>query len=295
MILVKNMKEVLDFYKETGMYTNYEGFKDYFISLPDDFNVLMELIRDNIIHRVTLRNSYEDKNEISLKYPWYKYRCDDDILLTAPAMMAELFRQDKRGLIMGRKIEDKIVVTCRYVSVLTASILKAKGYAVRIRSGFAPWIRKNEACDHWICEYYNMEEKHWISYDVDEQLHDHKSKKLIFAAQAWLDVRAGKRDLNYFVHGSNIRGLAMLARSVFYDFHALMNDGISYLFFPVYIDKDKEFFDLSPDQLKEIDDLATLCLEPDKNFDEIRYLFKNDKRLRVINTPLINDKEHLEI
>ena len=119
---------------------------------------------------------------------------------------------------MGLKIEDKIVVTCRYVSVLTASILKAKGYAVRIRSGCAPWIRKNEDCDHWICEYYNMEEKRWISYDVDEQLHDHKSKKLIFAAQAWLDVRAGKRDLNYFVHGSNIRGLAMLARSVFYDF-----------------------------------------------------------------------------
>lgn len=289
-------EDIAIFYKQTSMYTNYEGFYNYFKSLPDDLDELSKLIRNNIMHRVTLLKAFKTGNEsITKKYPWYRNRCDDDILLTAPAMMSELFRQDKRGLTNSRRVEDMIVVTCRYVSVLTASILKAKGMIVRVRSGFAPWIRENEACDHWICQYYNKAEKRWVDYDVDEQIHDDKTKKIITAAQSWLSVRAGKVDVNYFVHGTKTRGLPMLARSLFFDFHALMNDEISYLFFPTYIDTDKEFFKLSTDELKELDDLATLMLEPDKNFDQLRYIFRQDKKLRVINTPLLGDKDHLEL
>ncbi|MBQ9834240.1 MAG: hypothetical protein IJO33_03510 [Bacilli bacterium] len=288
-------QDILDFYKKTSMYTNYEGFYEYFKSLPDDLEELRKIIRNNIIHRVCLLRAFKENNEaITKHYPWYKNRCDDDILLTAPAMMAELFRQDERGLTNSRKVEDMIIVTCRYVSVLTASILKAKGYSVRVRSGFAPWIRDNEACDHWICQYYNEEEARWVDYDVDEEIHDDPTKKLIMAAESWLDVRSGKKDCSYFVHGSRLRGLPMLARSLFFDFHALMNDEISYLFFPTYIDTDEEFFKLSPDDLKELDDLATLLLDPDKNFDELKYLFRNDKKLRALNFPLINDSDHLE-
>lgn len=36
-------------------------------------------------------------------------------------------------------------------------------------------------------------------------------------------------------------------------------------------------------------------LEPDKNFDQLRYIFRQDKKLRVINTPLLGDKDHLEL
>ena len=87
----------------------------------------------------------------------------------------------------------------------------------------------------------------------------------------------------------------MLARAVFFDFHSLMNDEISYLFMPTYIDEEEEFFSLTTGDLKEIDDLAQLLLEPDKNFDEIRYLFRSDPKLRVINTPLVGDRNHLEL
>ena len=291
------MKEdIADFYKQTSMYTNYEGFYNYFKSLPDDLDELSKLIRNNIMHRVTLIKAFKTGNEsITKKYPWYRNRCDDDILLTAPKKISELIRQNTISLTNSRRVEDMIVVTCRYVSVLTASILKAKGMIVRVRSGFAPWIRENEACDHWICQYYNKTEKRWVDYDVDEQIHDDKPKKIITAAQSWLSVRSGKVDVNYFVHGTKTRGLPMLARSLFFDFHALMNDEISYLFFPTYIDTDKEFFKLSTDELKELDDLATLMLEPDKNFDQLRYIFRQDKKLRVINTPLLGDKDHLEL
>lgn len=287
--------EILDFYKEVSMYTNYQPYEAYFKNLPDDLDELAELIRSNIIHRVQLMDDSKGNQKIREKFPWYRYRCEDDVLLTAPAMMSELFRQDERGFVMTRKIQDKIVVTCRYMSVLAASILKAKGYSCRVRSGFAPYFYEGIACDHWICQYYDEDLKRWIDYDVDGEIRDDNQKKMIFASSAWLDVRSGKRDVNYFVHGSDTKGMAMLARAVFLDFHSLMNDEISYLFMPTYIDKDEEFFDLTPDGLKEIDDLALLMLNPDQNFDEIRYLFRNDKKLRVINTPLVGDKNHLEL
>lgn len=116
-----------------------------------------------------------------------------------------------------------------------------------------------------------------------------------FAAETWLDVRVGKVNAKKFVHNPLDKEADMLARTLFFDFHSLMNDEISYLFFPTYLDTKKEFFELGIEELKELDDLATLMFEPDKNFDELRYLFENDKKFRVLNTPLLGDKGHLEI
>ena len=35
-------------------------------------------------------------------------------------------------------------------------------------------------------------------------------------------------------------------------------------------------------------------LNPNKNFDTLRYLFYTDKKFRILNTPLTSDKEHIE-
>lgn len=291
-------EDIIEFYKSVSMYTNFGSYQEYFKNLPDDIDELIHLIRSNIIHRVELVEAYqenENKEELKENFPWYRYRCEDDILLTAPAMMAELFRQDDRGLVLDREIRDKIVVTCRYMSVLCASILKAKGYICRVRSGFAPYFYEGVACDHWICQYYDSRTSRWVDVDTDGCYHDDANRKMIFAGEAWLSVRNGKRDVMDFVHGSDVTGMAMLARAVFLDFHSLMNDEISYLFMPTYIDTDKEFLSLSNEELAEIDKLAELLLDPDENFDEIRYLFRNDPKLRVINTPLVGDKSHLEV
>lgn len=292
-----------EFYQRTSMYTNYGTYKVYFQSLPDDLKELTKLVNAQYIHRVTLRTSCLEHTKISKKYPWYKYRLHDDVLLTSPAMTAELFRLDGRGFVKGREIKNQIIITCRYASVLLASILKAKGYTARVRSGFATYFHEAPYPDHWIVQYYKEEEARWVNIDADEvdsdlvETYDNtdiSNDIFIFAADAWLDVRSGKRKLEDFKHGSRVVDLAMLARSVFFDFHALMNDEISYLFFPTYMDEDREFYQFTPDDLKGIDDLALLLKDPDKNFDEIRYLFREDKKLRAINTPLMSDKDHLE-
>ena len=294
-------EDILEFYKRISMYTNYSFYKNYFITLPNDLKELTKLVNDNYIHRVVLLKSYRKNSALCKEYPWYRYRCDDDVLLTVPAIMGELFRLDARGLTHFRQTKDKIVITCRYASVLFASILKAKGYSVRVRSGFAPYINEERYPDHWICEVWSVQEKRWVLVDTDEieiegcSNVDVDRKKFYFAANAWLDVRRGKIDVNKFLHGSHIHGLSMLARTLFFDFHSLMLDEISYLFFPTYIDTVEESFNLSIEELKQLDDLAVLLLDVDTHFDELRYLFENDKKFRCINTPLTSDKDHLEL
>jgi len=297
-------EEILNFYKKTSMYTNFEPYKNYFKSLPENLEELTKLINDQYIHRVTLFHSYLENNKIKEEYPWFNYRLHDDILLTAPAITAELFRLDPKGFTHAREIKNKIIITCRYASVLLASILKAKGYSARVRSGFGKYFRPDAYLDHWLVEYYNEQEKKWILVDADtlsttiyKKFNNANVNRAYFytAAEAWLEVRRGNENMDRFLHGGFIKGLDMLARSLFYDFHALMNDELSYLFFPTYIDEKEEFFKLGVDDLKELDDLANLMINPDEHFDELRYLFENDKRFRVINTPLLGDKDHLEI
>ena len=44
-------KEMLDFYLKTSMYTNYEPYKEYYKSLPNDMEELTDLILSQTIHR----------------------------------------------------------------------------------------------------------------------------------------------------------------------------------------------------------------------------------------------------
>lgn len=89
--------------------------------------------------------------------------------MTASAMLAELFRRDKKGFTLKRKAEDKLILTCRYTAILIAAILKSKGIPCRVRSGHAPYFNMGElgdvTTDHWINQYWDKKEKRWVTID----------------------------------------------------------------------------------------------------------------------------------
>lgn len=311
---MKMNKEIIDFYLKTSIYTNFFPFEEYYKTLPDDKEQLARLLSHQIIHRTELFRSYKDSprnyentyelSKLKEEYPWYRNRCDDDILLTASAITSELFRQDKRGFILGREVKNRVVITCRYVAVLLSSILKAKGIPARCRSGYANYFlskRENTYYDHWIVQYFNYDNNRWVNidasgiYNLEFNQYDIPEDEFKWAAEIWLDVRNNQDSEKKYIHGSKLNGLNNLAYALFFDFHSIMNDEISYLFLPTAFDTKEEFEHLTEEQLKKIDDLAYLMLNPDKNFNEIRYLFRNDKWLRAINTPLLSDFDHLEL
>lgn len=297
-------RELLEHYKNFGLFTNPGCYKKYLEGLPDDIRQLGKLVCHQVIHRVTLKEGNTKANKDLRygdmeRYPWYRLRCEDDVLPTAVSMIAELFRLDERGFTTDRKVEYKIIVTCRCVAILMASILKSKGIPCRVRSGFAPYFFKG-SWDHWINQYWDQKGQKWITFDADGFYDDAIGfdqynmpvGKFDWAAKIWLGIRRGKLDENNFINAGGFKGLMPILWAVFYDFHSLMNNEILYLQTPKYITN--KFTKLNESDFKEIDQLAELMLFPDTNFNDLVKLWDTKKKFRILNGPLIDDSDHIK-
>ena len=292
--------EVLNFYKQTSLYTDLGLYKNFMKNLPDDINDLCILQRKQIIHPVAfdIPNIRKQSNCFwgdMTKVPITRLDYEDDLFPTAISMISELLRKDKTYSV-NRKAEDKIHVTCRGEAILLAATLKAKGYSARVRSGFAPYIKYDGVSyDHWITEYYDEIKQRWVLVDADEHCPDHEMgfdlndiprNKFIFGAEAYLGMRTGKYKTEeiYYASDPATLGLKASIRGLFYDFHSLMNDEIIFLHLPKYI-QDKNF-ELSEEEYIELDNLAELLLEPDKNFDKILDIWNNKSKFRIMSGAL---------
>src|SRR3989344_2197109 len=125
-------QKIINYYLEFSQYT-YPGLYQDILqkNLPDDIRKIGELVRKQIIHRTTLEagnvgtnadKKFGDMNKV----PWYR-QPEDDVFVTASAIVTELYRRDGRGFVNNRPEKDKLVLTCRFVAILMASILKSKG------------------------------------------------------------------------------------------------------------------------------------------------------------------------
>lgn len=302
-------KKIIDHFLETGMYTNVGPYQELYESLPNDIYELREIVNKQHIHKMSLYRSFLSKNsnKVNLKYKWENYRCYDDVLLTAPAMTAELIRLKENNNPFIENTNDpnkKLIITCRYVSVLYASILKAKGVACRCRSGFAPYIYDDKIVDHWIVQYYDKNFNRWVNVDSQANVKSRNfnvcnfpSDGFIWSADAWLLMRKNKlENKEKYVNGQRHFGDATFAWSLLMDFHALFHDEINYVTMPVFL---WECYDdiskLKKSTLKELDHLAKLMQNIDENFDELKYIWENNKKLRCVASALNNSFLHLEL
>ena len=297
-------EKILNHYREFSAYTNPGCYLDYLKNdLPDDIKEMGLLVQASIIHPLVLKNGNTGSNEDMrygdmTKVPWYRQK-EDDIFPSASAMLAELFRLDHAGLVLDRKSQDRIILSCRFVAVLTASILKSKGIPARVRSGFASYfiaegLPANKSDDHWINQYWNKDELRWVTLDVDGMLEDYAKLdfcdlpdgKFDFSADAWLKVRRGEIDGEYFWYAGGYGGLRAILKELFSDFHCLMNNEIIYEHSPRMTELD-EFKNLTENQLKEIDQLAELMQNPDDNFEELKNIWEIKKEYRLLSGGLL--------
>ena len=286
-------KEILDFYKQTSLYTDLGLYKTFAKNLTNDINELCLLQRKQIIHPFEFdRNSIfytENQND---NIPVYYKKFEDDLFPTAISMIAELLRRDKHYN-YNRKTKDKLHVTCRGQALLLTSILKAKGIPARVRSGFAYYTSeiKDVADDHCIVEYYNKKEKRWIlvdpdMHDYDDNLtinvNDLNPKDYVFAAEAYLKIRKGEyKEKNiYYASTPYEYGLKAAIRILHYDFNNLMNNEIFYTHLPQYLIDNKLI--LNEKELKELDILANLMLNPNENFYKLKNIWETNDKYRKI-------------
>ncbi|MCR4326740.1 MAG: hypothetical protein NUV52_03735 [Candidatus Roizmanbacteria bacterium] len=293
-----------NFYLQFSRYT-YPGLYGEILkkTLPDNVAEIGLLVRKSLVHRMTLKNGNTGSNS-DLRYgdmkkvPWTR-QPEDDIFVTAAAMLAELYRRDSNGLTVHRGVENKLILTCRFTAILVASLLKIKGVPARVRSGFAPYFNVDglpggTSDDHWINQYWNEKESRWVTIDVDGSIegylkfdpYDIPEGIFDFAADSWLAARKKEVDENHFYNAGGTGGLIAIAWELFYDFHCLMNDEVIYHHTPEATHFDK-FDMLSEAQLTEIDKLAKLMQKPDENFEQLKNIWETKKDFRLVKGGLI--------
>ncbi|QBD81122.1 hypothetical protein EPA93_36185 [Ktedonosporobacter rubrisoli] len=288
-------ESTLNHFRSFGRFT-YPGLYQEKLrrDLPDDIAATGRLVKQQVIHKMTLKlgrqgvainPAYGDINKV----PWYR-QSEDDYFPTAAAILAELYHRDPRGFVPDRTQEHKLIITCRFVAILTASILKSRGIAARVRCGYAPYISSDHIEDHWINQYWDSAKQRLITIDADTSLEvrpfdpfDMPADAFTFAADAWHAVRSGAQNLAaYRFHATG--KLDELAAQVFADFHCLMNNEIPYTHYPVFIDSG---FENNEEKLHEMDSFARLMQRPDENFAQLQDIWETRHDFRLLQGPLI--------
>lgn len=287
-------KEMYQRYLETSIYTDVGIYKEFILSLPDDIPSIGMLVCDQITHPSMyftepspyLEDTYYGK---FASYPKHRFKNEDELYITAVSMIAGILRLDKTGFTKNRDVTKRITVSCRQASVLFSAILKAKGIPCRSRAGFMDFGNTGESyMEHWVNEYWDFKESRWILADVDgyyeyEQRFGYSQfdlprRKFVTASEAWLGLR--KNTLNKKLDVFSPNPLEGVCEYLFMDFHALMNNEIFYSYQPLYLRGGIQA--LNESELGELDYLAELLEEPDKNMEQLEQLLAENEKLSVL-------------
>ncbi len=139
---------------------------------------------------------------------------------------------DSSPLNVSRPLDKRFIGNCRDHSVFLCSVLRSKGIPARARCGFGTYFMPGHYEDHWMCEYWNSEEKRWVSVDpqldklqkdvlgIDFDPLDMPAGRFVTGCDAWKLCRGGAADPDTFgifdmkglgfVRGDMIRDIASL-------------------------------------------------------------------------------------
>ncbi|MEI8055555.1 MAG: transglutaminase domain-containing protein [bacterium] len=144
----------LNYYTEHGKFTDPHGFIYLFDQLPDKIEELVSIIQGVLLLDVdigTLGYSppIDRWKEVELRY--------------VSKMLRKILELDNKPLFENRKVNKKLIVTCRDFKVLLCSILRHKKIPARVRFGF----HKHHYiyCDSTALEYWRAEENRWCVVD----------------------------------------------------------------------------------------------------------------------------------
>ena len=289
-------RKIYQRYLETSVYTYVGKYKEFILSLPDDIPSIGMLVCDQITHPSMyftepspyLEDTYFGK---FASYPKHRFKNEDELYITAVSMIAGILHLDETGFTKNRDVTKRITVSCRHASVLFSAILKAKGIPCRSRAGFMDFGNTGDSyMEHWVNEYWDFNENRWVLVDVDgyyeyEQRFGYSQfdlprRKFVTASEAWIGLR--KNTLNKKLDVFSLNPLDGVCEYLFMDFHALMNNEIFYSYQPLYLRGG--IHTLSESELHDLDRLAELLSEPDKNMEQIENLWTtNDKFSALTN------------
>ena len=274
-------EDALDYYVCQTPITDPGEYAELFEGLPTEVPTLRRVVQGILIHvfwaeRYGVTLSEERSGEVQLR--WVK------------RMLRRVRELDDRPLTDARPPEARAVGNCRDFSVMLCAMLRHQGVPARARCGFGAYFTPGKYEDHWVCEYWRVDEERWVL--VDAQLDELQCEALrigfdpcdvprdqfLPGGRAWQLCRSGEADPDdfgifdmhglWFVLGDLGRDVASLNRM-----ELLPWDGWGIV--------DGEDRDYSEEEWDLLDRAAALSLADNAAFPELRAIYENDARLRV--------------
>lgn len=259
--------ERLDFYKQLSPTSNFGRWSEVVEALPDDPLALSEAVRGLIIHNgvVAIEGLQYDPD----RFRDMKRQSTEDIL-------SGVFAIEDSPLSVAREKPNRMIGYCYHFALLYCSLLRAKGIPARTRCGFAAYYKKDYWIDHWVVERWVHDR--WVVTDANEGLDDLAPKHFRNAVTAWQLCRAKKDDEKKYgnwefwgwdeLRGSLINDLGAL--------HSVEHGDWDWCDTINIDDRDKPIEGIDED----LDALAVLASDADKNHGSLSKLYFDDTRLR---------------
>lgn len=271
----------LEYYTDHGLMTNLSAHVDWLKDLPEDVPGICRLVQQNLLHifwaeRYGVELSAERKTEVNFR--------------SAAAMLAQIQVKDNSPLTTSRVPADRLVGNCRNFSTLTCALLRFQGIPARARCGFATYFEPGKYIDHWVCEYWHLDENRWVM--VDAQLDEFQCRELspdfspqdvpadrfLTGGRAWQLCRSGQADPNlfgifnmwgqWFVRGDMLRDLASLNK-------------VELLPWDCWGLVDKDEATITSADWAVLDQVAALTANGVEAFADVQALYNTDPQLRV--------------
>ena len=262
-----------DFYVLQGQISDPGEFSHHFDALPDDLPGIIAAIQGVMLHL-----HWATRYGITLN----RVREEEANLRSVRDRLAKIFELQDAPLTEPRPLSKKIVGTCRDFTLLLTSILRQRGIPARARAGFGTYFTPGLFEDHWVCEYWHVDESRWVMVDpqldtmqcealsIDFDPLDMPHTKFVTGGQAWARCRAKHVDPNRFGI-FNMRGLDFVKGDLIRDFLAL--NKIEILPWDNFKLIAKNFRDMSAEEKDLMDRLAHISSGEDQDFVLLRAAF----------------------
>lgn len=150
----------------------------------------------------------------------------------AAAKLAAILALDDRPLTSARPPERRLPATSRDYSLLLVALLRHHGIPARSRCGFVTYFAPQRYEDHWLVEYWDVDEGRWVLVDpqMDEVQRaalnvsfdplDVLRVRFLSSGAAWQRCRSGTLDPMLFGHLED-RGMRAIRCTLIRDLAAL--------------------------------------------------------------------------
>ncbi len=274
------MQNEQEYYACQGPISDPGAYAHLYRDLRNDVESLVRVVQGLNVHifwaaRYGLELTPERQAEVQLR--------------TIPRRLERALQLDSHPLAEPRALEKKLAGNCRDFSTLLVSMLRARGIPARARCGFGAYFMPEHYEDHWVAEYWNIQQGRWVL--VDAQLDTFQSEKLgltfdpldvprdqfIVGGKAWHMARSGAADPNTFGI-FDMAGLGFIRGNLVRDLAAL--NRVELLPWDCWGIILSETLD-DVDELALLDEVSALTAVDAPDYDRVRACYQNNPPLRM--------------